>query len=64
MNAYDTLETIFFSADTLAEVLSVLHWDMAAMMPRGGAARRAEQLSAVKSVHHRIMTDPRMADLL
>jgi carboxypeptidase Taq len=58
MSAYSKLEALFSKADTLAEVMSVLHWDMAAMMPDGGSDRRGEQLSAIKALHHQLMTDP------
>ena len=64
MSAYTRLEGVFSKADTLAEVLSVLHWDMAAMMPPGGADRRGEHLSAVKAIHHGILAADDMADLL
>ena len=64
MTSYSRLTALFAKADTLAEVLSVLHWDMAAMMPDGGADRRAEQLSAVKAIHHATLAAPELPDLL
>lgn len=64
MGAYSRLADIFAKADTLAEVLSVLHWDMAAMMPDGGAARRGEQLSAIKAIHHATLAAPDLPELL
>lgn len=64
MTAYTRLEGLFSKADTLAEVLSVLHWDMATMMPEGGAERRAEQLSAIKAIHHSTLAAPEIPELL
>ena len=64
MTAYTRLEGIFRKADTLSEVLSVLHWDMAAMMPEGGAERRSEQLSAIKAIHHTTLAAPELPELL
>ena len=42
----------------------MLHWDLAAVMPAGGAGARAEQLAGLKLVCHEIMTDPALPDLL
>jgi carboxypeptidase Taq len=41
--AYDQLETRFHQASVIGDALSMLHWDMATMMPDGSAASRAEQ---------------------
>ena len=63
-SAYSRLEAIFRKAATIGEALSVLHWDMAAMMPDGGAEARAEQLAALKGIVHETITAPEVADLL
>ncbi|TVR95618.1 MAG: carboxypeptidase M32 [Rhodospirillales bacterium] len=42
----------------------MLHWDLATMMPRGGTESRSEQLAALKSVRHAMLTAPDMGDLL
>lgn len=62
--AYDLLEARFKKAAILGDALSVLHWDMAAMMPEGGAEARAEQLALLKTLSHETLTAPDMADLL
>jgi carboxypeptidase Taq len=62
--AYSQLETLFAKADTLAEVLSLLHWDMATMMPEGGFERRSQQLSAISAIHHDTLTAPHLPELL
>lgn len=42
----------------------MLHWDMSAMMPSGGAGARTEQLSALNLVCHDMITDPALKALL
>ncbi|MBT7941883.1 MAG: carboxypeptidase M32 [Alphaproteobacteria bacterium] len=61
--AYQQLEQRFKRLSALGEAEAVLHWDMSAIMPRGGAAARAEQLAELKAVQHGMMTAPEMADL-
>src|SRR5262249_62351614 len=41
-----------------------LNWDMATMMPAGGAAARAEQVAALSVVCHGVLADPTAGDLL
>lgn len=62
--AYDQLEARFKKASVLGDALSVLHWDMATMMPDGGAEARAEQLALLKTLAHQAVTGDDMADLL
>ncbi len=50
MTAYQDLERLFDRRGLLQEAAAVLHWDRAAMMPKGGAEARAEQLAALKLV--------------
>mgnify|MGYP001254032637 CR=1 FL=1 len=64
MAAYQELEARFHRLYALRGAAGVLHWDMAAMMPAGGAADRAEQLAAVNVTCHEVLADPRLADLL
>ena len=61
---YHKLEKRFRRLKALAEAEAVLHWDMSTMMPRGGAAARAEQLAELKAVQHGIITAPEVAELL
>ena len=49
---YQQLEGRFRRLSVLGEAESVLHWDMAAIMPRGGAEARAGQLAELKAVRH------------
>ncbi|MEX2009706.1 MAG: carboxypeptidase M32, partial [Dongiaceae bacterium] len=64
MSAYTELESRFRRLHALRDAGGVLHWDMSAMMPPGGAAARAEQLAALQVVCHGILADPKVADLL
>ena len=64
MSAYDELEKTFKRLSALGEAAGVLHWDMAVMMPAGGAAARAEQLAALKLTRHEMLTGARLGDLL
>lgn len=64
MTPYKQLER---RADRLAainEAAAVLHWDLATVMPKGGAAARAEQLAALKAVSHGILTARETEDLI
>src|SRR5262245_22460138 len=64
MKAYGELESRFHRLYALRNALGVLHWDLAAMMPAGGAAARAEQIAALNVVCHGVLADPALADLL
>jgi len=62
--AYARLEDRFRRLLVLGEAAGVLHWDMAAMMPSGGAQARAEQLAVLAAARHALLADPETADLL
>jgi carboxypeptidase Taq len=62
--AYARLESLFARLSVFDGVLSVLQWDMAAMMPEGGGTARAEQLATVRTLRHEMMTAPQMSDWL
>jgi len=61
---YQDLEDRFRRLDALSGALSMLHWDMSAMMPSGGADSRTEQLAVLTSIRHAMITDPALPDLL
>jgi carboxypeptidase Taq len=44
--------------------LALLRWDAAVMMPRGSADVRGEQLAALETEHHALLTAPRITRLL
>jgi carboxypeptidase Taq len=62
--AYTQLEKKFKRAEVLGETSAMLHWDMAAMMPKGGAEARAEQLALLATLRHSMMTQQILGDLL
>ncbi|CAA7613854.1 carboxypeptidase M32 [Magnetospirillum sp. SS-4] len=64
MTAYSRLEAAFRKISTLGDALSILNWDMATMMPDGGAESRAEQIATLKGIIHETLTAPRMGDWL
>lgn len=63
-SAYQSLYNRFARLNALNEAAGMLHWDMSAMMPKGGADARARQLAALGTVSHGLMTDPAVAEWL
>ncbi len=61
---YAQLEEKFKRIGVLEEAGSMLHWDMAAMMPAGGAEARSEQLTLLATLSHAMMCDAEMEELL
>ncbi|HEY4136070.1 MAG TPA: carboxypeptidase M32 [Alphaproteobacteria bacterium] len=61
---YDALESRFRRIDQLGEIAGMLQWDMAAMMPSGGAETRADQLATLKVMAHELLSDSSTGDLL
>lgn len=62
--AYQDLEKRFRRLSLLGDASGLLAWDRAALMPRGGAAVRTEQLTELGLIRHELITDPALADLL
>lgn len=60
--AYQELEDRFACHAKLRDAIEVLHWDMATMMPDGGAEARAGQLGVLKGLAHEMLTDPALGD--
>ena len=61
---YEQLEQEFRRLHAFRGALSLLRWDAAVMMPRGSADVRGEQLAALETEHHALLTTPRVARLL
>ncbi len=61
---YKQLEQEFKRLHALRGALSLLRWDAAVMMPRGSADIRGEQLAALETEHHALLTAPRVSRLL
>jgi carboxypeptidase Taq len=60
--AYDQLLEHFTSIHHLSSVMELLNWDQEVNMPKGGAAKRGDELAAVQTVIHQKSTDPRIAE--
>src|ERR1022692_5276697 len=61
---YEQLEQEFRRLHAFRGTLSLLRWDAAVMMPRGSADVRGEQLAALETEHHALLTTPEVARLL
>src|SRR5438477_2691570 len=61
---YKQLEQEFKRLHAFRGALSLLRWDAAVMMPRGSADVRGEQLAAIETEQHALLTTPRVARLL
>ena len=51
---YKELEKYFRRIGALNEVLGILNWDMAVVMPSGAAENRARQISEINLIIHEI----------
>jgi carboxypeptidase Taq len=61
---YKQLEQEFKRLHAFRGALSMLRWDAAVMMPRGSADVRGEQLAALETEYHALLTAPRVTRLL
>jgi carboxypeptidase Taq len=61
---YKQLEQEWQRLHAFGGALSLLRWDAAVMMPRGSADVRGEQLAAIETEQHAILTSPRVSRLL
>jgi carboxypeptidase Taq len=64
LTPYQQLEQEFRRLHAFRGALSLLRWDAAVMMPRGSADVRGEQLAALETEHHALLTTPKVARLL
>lgn len=62
--SYAALEAHCGRIQRIEDAMGMLQWDMAAMMPRGGAAARTEQMAALSVVRHELATDARIGEWL
>jgi carboxypeptidase Taq len=61
---YKQLEQEWQRLHAFSGALSLLRWDAAVMMPRGSADVRGEQLAAIETEQHALLTSPKVARLL
>ena len=63
-NAYENLEQLFERINNLEEAELYLKWDRSAMMPQGGAKRRAAHISEIRLVIAEMLSNQRVAEWL
>lgn len=61
---YKQLEQEFKRLHAVRGALALLRWDSAVMMPRGSADVRGEQVAALETEYHALLTSPRITRLL
>src|SRR5712691_5913200 len=61
---YQLLEQEWRRLHAFRGALALLRWDAAVMMPRGSADVRGEQLAALETEYHALLTAPRITRLL
>ena len=62
--AYKKLETRFHRMSVLSDISRMLHWDMAVIMPDGGANARSEQLATLSVIENELINTPDLGDLI
>lgn len=61
---YQQLEQEWRRLHAFRGALSLLRWDAAVMMPRGSAVLRGEQVAALETEYHALLTTPKVTRLL
>jgi carboxypeptidase Taq len=64
LSPYKQLEQEFRRLHAFRSAASILRWDAAVMMPRGSSDLRGEQLAALETECHALLTSPRVSRLL
>src|SRR5262245_40689597 len=64
LSPYQQLEQEFKRLHAFRGAASILRWDSAVMMPRGSSDLRGEQLAALETESHSLVTSPRVSRLL
>src|SRR5262249_45946371 len=61
---FQELDTRLREVNDIESASSVLRWDQATLMPRGGAEARGRQLATLDKLAHAKITEPRGGELL
>ena len=61
---YRKLGERFRRIGALRDAEAMLRWDLATMMPKGGARSRGDQLATLQALRHGLLTAPEMRDWL
>lgn len=64
MTAYSDLAAHFGRISALSNAIGTLHWDTAAMMPKGASDARAESVALIEVLRHGMAIDPRVGEWL
>jgi carboxypeptidase Taq len=64
LTPYQQLEQEFRRLHAFRSAASILRWDSAVMMPRGSSDLRGEQLAALETEAHALLTSPRVSRLV
>lgn len=64
LSPYKQLELEWKRLHAFGGAMSLLRWDAAVMMPRGSADVRGEQLAALETEYHGLLTTPKISRLL
>ena len=64
LTPYQQLEQEFRRLHAFRSAASILRWDSTVMMPRGSSDLRGEQLAALETESHALLTSPRVSRLL
>ncbi len=64
LTPYQQLEQEFRRLHAFRSAASILRWDSAVMMPRGSSDLRGDQLAALETESHALLTSPRVSRLL
>jgi carboxypeptidase Taq len=64
LSPYKQLEQEWKRLNAFRGALALLRWDAAVMMPRGSSDVRGEQLAALETEHHAVLTSPKVSRLL
>ncbi|MCB9948952.1 MAG: carboxypeptidase M32 [Rhodospirillaceae bacterium] len=62
--AYRELERRFARMSGIDNALGILHWDQETQMPEGATETRGDALATLQVLHHELLTDPRVGELL
>ncbi|MFC4358216.1 carboxypeptidase M32 [Halobium salinum] len=63
-DAYQELLSNYRRIANVGNASGILSWDQQVMMPEGGTPARAQQLSTLSAVHHDLLVDDEVGDLL
>ncbi|WP_020179135.1 carboxypeptidase M32 [Methylopila sp. M107] len=64
MSAYSDLSARFSRIAALSNAIGILHWDYAAMMPKGAAGARSDSMALLSVLRHDMTTDPALGELI